>query len=93
MEVSINEMHQKVSLCVFEKDIENLNKIEKVVSKEIRTLDKWFDKFLDVCHSRMNKNPTTSPEWRLYNIKFDEYSRLKTLQNTVTKYVKDIKHI
>jgi len=51
-------------------------------------LDRWFTKYIDMFDERMAVLPTDNPIWKLYNVKFDEYSEINQTIKTAEYYMK-----
>lgn len=51
-------------------------------------LDRWFNKYLDMFDDKMNSTNNKDPVWKLYNAKYDEYSKLNSLITTAEYYLK-----
>ena len=51
-------------------------------------LDRWFTKYIDMFDEKMNSLPTSHPIWKLYNVKFDQYSEINQTIKTAEYYMK-----
>lgn len=66
-------------------------KIEEIYMDLINTrnkLDRWFTKYIDMFDEKMSTLPTNNPIWKLYNIKFDQYTDLNQTIKTAEYYMK-----
>ena len=51
-------------------------------------LDRWFNKYLDMFEEKMNASNRFDPVWKLYNVKFEEYSDVNMSIKTAEYYLK-----
>lgn len=51
-------------------------------------LDRWFNKYLDMFDEKMNASNRFDPVWKLYNVKFEEYSDVNMSIKTAEYYLK-----
>lgn len=67
----MNELERKIE------DMANKGKdlrpLQKDLTTKLKTLDKFFDKFLDDFNGRLSLEHTDRPEWQLYKSKLKEY--------------------
>ncbi len=67
------------------------HKIEEIYMELINSkgkLDRWFTKYIDMFDEQMNTLPTSHPIWKLYNVKFDQYSDINQTIKTAEYYMK-----
>lgn len=72
----------------------NRDKIQEILIEMTTTrfkLDQWFDLFLERFGERMDEEVNTSPLWRKYYKKFDEYADLKNQMLIAEHYLKNMK--
>jgi hypothetical protein len=93
MELSITENRDKMYLCVREQDLDALLKVRDGLMKDLKVMDKWFDKYLDMMDRKMKPETPNTPEWKLYHKKSDEYSDLKTLIKVADAYVRKLQAV
>lgn len=92
MELSLIEVRDKISLCVLDRDLDALVKVRDGLNKDLKVMDKWFDKYIDMMDRKMKPETPNTPEWKLYNRKFEEYSELKTIIKTADSYVRKLRN-
>ena len=66
-------------------------KVEEIYMELINSkgkLDRWFTKYIDMFDEQMNTLPTSHPIWKLYNVKFDQYSDINQTIKTAEYYMK-----
>lgn len=90
MELSVSEYYDKFSLCAIDRDLTALVKIRGSLYKQRQTMDAWFDKYLDIMNKRMSADNPNTPEWKLYNKKYEEYSDLNRLIVSAEQYIKKV---
>ena len=93
MELSIVENRDKISLCVIEHDLPALIKVRDGLEKDRKVMDKWFDKYIDMMDKKMKPETPNTPEWKLYNRKFEQYTDLVTLIKTADSYVRKLQAV
>jgi hypothetical protein len=91
MELSITEQRDKMSLCIRDGDLDALIKVRDSFNKELKVMDKWFDKYLEMMDRKMKPEEPNTPEWKLYHRKSEEYSDLKILIKTADVYVSKLR--
>lgn len=90
MELTMNEYYEKFSLCAIDGDLNALVKIRGSLYKQRQKMDAWFDKYLDTVNKRMDPENINTPEWKLYNKKFEEYSELNRVIQSAEQYIKKV---
>jgi hypothetical protein len=93
MELSKQEYLDKFSLCAIDRDIVALEKIRTSLLKQRISMDRWFDKYLDMFEKKMNVDETDTPIWKLYKQKSKEYSELNGVITTADVYIKKLKNV
>ena len=93
MELSKQEYLDKFSLCAIDRDVVALEKIRTALLKQRITLDRWFDKYLDMFEKKMNADEPDTPIWKLYKQKSKEYSELNGVITTADVYIKKLKNV
>ena len=93
MELTVTEMRDKISLCVLDRDLAALVKVRDSLAKDLKVMDKWFDKYLEMVDRKMKPETPNTPEWKLYHKKSDEYSDLLTLIKTADNYVRQLQTV
>jgi len=77
MELSKQEYMDKFSLCAIDHDIVALEKIRTSLIKQRISMDRWFDKYLDMFEKKMNSDEPDTPIWKLYKQKLKEYDKVQ----------------
>lgn len=93
MELSKQEYLDKFSLCAIDRDVVALEKIRTSLLKQRISMDRWFDKYLDMFEKKMNVDETDTPIWKLYKQKSKEYSELNGVITTADVYIKKLKNV
>ena len=93
MELSKQEYMDKFSLCAIDNDIVALEKIRTSLIKQRISMDRWFDKYLDMFEKKMNSDEPDTPIWKLYKQKSKEYSELNGVITTADVYIKKLKNV
>jgi hypothetical protein len=90
MELTVNEYYEKFSLCAQDGDLNALVKIRGSLYKQRQKMDSWFDKYLEMMDKRMDVEKTNTPEWKMYNKKFEEYSDLNRVIASAEQYIRKV---
>lgn len=90
MELTTNEYYEKFALCAMDRDLTSLVKIRGSLYKQRQKMDSWFDKYLEMMDKRMDVEKPNTPEWKLYNKKFEEYSELNRVIASAEQYIKKV---
>lgn len=90
MDITLNEMREKVSLCVIDRNTKDLTRVRDALVQERKVLDKWFDKYLDMFDRKMDPSNPNTKIWQLYHSKTKEYSDLQQLIRTTNEYLRKI---
>ena len=93
MDLSINEMRTKVSLCLADRDYDALTKIHLFLVHQSKVIDKWFDKYLYMFDKTMKPDHPDTNIWKMYHSKATEYSELKQLIRTTDAYLRKYKSV
>lgn len=56
------------------------------LTQQLKKLDAWFDKYLDMFDSQMDADNPNTPVWQLYHKKYNEYEKVQMLLNTTKHY-------
>lgn len=68
------------------RDRAGLDAMMSELNQKIKTLDAWFDKYLDMFDSQMDSENPNTPVWMLYNKKYNEYNTVNSCLTTVKHY-------
>lgn len=90
MELSVSEYYEKFSLCAIDRDLPALLRIRGALLKERQKMDRWFDKYLEMFDRKMDPAKVDTPEWKMYNKKSDEYSKLNQLIKSAEVYIQKV---
>lgn len=90
MELTVSEYYEKFALCAQDRDLNALVKIRGSLYKQRQKMDAWFDKYLETVEKRMDPENTNTPEWKLYNKKYEEYSELNRVILSAEQYIKKV---
>ena len=90
MELSVSEYYEKCSLCAIDRDLPALLRIRGDLLKQRQKMDRWFDKYLDMFDRKMDPAKVDTPEWKMYNKKSDEYSKLNQLIKSAEAYIQKV---
>lgn len=90
MELTLQEMRDKVSLCVYVRDTPALTRVRDALVHERKVLDAWFDKYLDMFDRKMDPTKPNTKIWQLYHTKTREYSDLQQLIRTTNEYLRKL---
>jgi hypothetical protein len=93
MNLSKQEYLDKFSLCAMDRDVKSLERIYIELIKQRTVLDRWFDKYLDMFHKKMDAENPNTPIWKLYNQKSNEYSELNRVITTASVYLNKLKNV
>jgi len=63
-----------------------LDNLVSELSTKIKTLDAWFDKYLDMFDSQMDSDNPNTPVWALYKKKYNEYDTVNSCLTSVKHY-------
>jgi len=67
-------------------DRAGLDNLISEMTQKIKTLDAWFDKYLDMFDSQMDSDNPNTPVWALYNKKFGEYNNINSCLTSLKHY-------
>jgi hypothetical protein len=70
------------------KDKATINEIYIDLSNQKIKLDRWFDKFLDMFDEKLSHCNSSDPVKKLYNTKFEEYSKVARALKLAESYLK-----
>ena len=76
-----------------DRDVKSLERIYIELIKQRTVLDRWFDKYLDMFHKKMDAENPNTPIWKLYNQKSNEYSELNRVITTASVYLNKLKNV
>ena len=93
MNLSKQEYLDKFSLCAMDDDVKSLERIYIELIKQRTVLDRWFDKYLDMFHKKMDPDSPDTPIWKLYKQKSNEYSELNGVITTANAYINKLKNV
>lgn len=85
--MNLTQTQQDLSSAYAQRERVKLEEIHAALVNTRAKLDRWFDKYIDMFDNKMNSTPTSHPVWMLYNLKFDEYSKLNKTIKTAEHYM------
>jgi hypothetical protein len=80
------EIENKMLELAMAADVAGLTKLLTDLKTQRRKLDAWFDKYLEMFDSKMNKTPKADPVWKMYDKKYSEYQELESSIKRVNYY-------
>ncbi len=80
------EVENKMLEFAMSYDVAGLTTLLGDLKAQKRKLDAWFDKYLDMFDSKMNKTAKNDPVWKMYDKKFVEYQELEANIKRVNYY-------
>jgi hypothetical protein len=89
--MTVIELESSIYVSAHTRDYETLNTLIEDLRSRIFKLDRWFDMFLDRFDEKLSECDRSDPVKKLYNTKFDEYSKIKQLIVVAENYMK--KHV
>ena len=81
-------MESKIVVAAALHDQETICNIYIELSNAKMKMDRWFDKFLDRFSDDLDKIDRNDPIKKLYNSKFDEYSKVSRTLRVAEIYMK-----
>lgn len=69
-------------------DIDKIRGIYVELYSTKTKLDRWFDKYLDMFNDKLENCDRDDPVKKLYNSKFDEYSKVSRVIKVAENYMK-----
>jgi len=70
------------------RDLDRVREIYIELSSARTKLDRWFDKYIDMFNEKLERVDRNDPVKKLYNTKFDEYSKISRVIRVAEKYMK-----
>jgi len=87
------DMKQQLSEAFIFNNVEKLKELYIALLNKRSFLDKWFDKFIDTYDNKLTTSNRSSPVWKKYHQKFDEYETLVSDLKVAEYYLKRIKNV
>jgi hypothetical protein len=84
-------MRQIESQIIIAKDLRDLATVNEIyinLSNEKAKMDRWFDKFIDMFDEKLSHCDRNDPVKKLYNSKFEEYSKISRAMKLAETYMK-----
>jgi hypothetical protein len=86
--MTLTELERNLYASVREQDPSTLQSVTENLRGRLFKLDRWFDMFLDKFSSKLDEVDRNDPIKKMYNTKFDEYSKTKQLIVVAESYMK-----
>jgi hypothetical protein len=83
----------KLSNAFLYNDSDTIETIFIELCNKRRFLDKWFDKFLDMYDTTMNKEDQSSPIWKKYYERFSEYELITSDIRHAEYYMNKVQNV
>ena len=89
MEMTLREIESNVYKAAYDRNKETLRSMTGELQGRLIKMDRWFDMFLDKFDEKLSdvELDRNDPVKKLYNSKFDEYSRTKQLKIVAESYL------
>ena len=86
--MNTSSMESKIVVAAALHDQDTIRDIYIELSNDKMKMDRWFDKFLDRFSDDLDKIDRNDPIKKLYNSKFDEYSKVSRTLRVAEIYMK-----
>lgn len=86
--MNTSSMESKIVVAAALHDQDTIRDIYIELSNAKMKMDRWFDKFLDRFSDDLDKIDRNDPIKKLYNSKFDEYSKVSRTLRVAEIYMK-----
>ena len=92
MEMTLREIENSMYKAAYDKRKDTLRELVGELQGRLIKMDRWFDMFLDKFDEKLSDVELSreDPVKKLYNSKFDEYSRTKQLKIVAESYMKNV---
>lgn len=84
------DYRKELSQANIDKNKYELEKLINTIKADVSYLDKWFDMFIEKFSDRMDVEDRSSPVWKKYYERFDEYSDLQRQLMTAEYYIQNV---
>lgn len=86
--MTLTELERNLYASVRDRDTNTLQSVTNDLRGRLFKLDRWFDMFLDRFSAKLDEVDRNDPIKKMYNTKFDEYSKTKQLMVVAESYMK-----
>lgn len=86
--MNMRQIESKIIIAKDLRDTATINEIYIELSNEKAKMDRWFDKFLDMFDEKLSNCDRSDPVKKLYNSKFEEYTKLSRAMKLAETYMK-----
>lgn len=86
--VNLYTVESEIVTAAALRDMDKIREIYIELSSSRSKLDRWFDKYLDMFNEKLERVDRNDPIKKLYNTKFDEYSKISRIIRVAEKYMK-----
>ena len=86
--MNLRNIESKIIIAKDLNDKDTINEIYIELSNDKQKMDRWFDKFLDMFDQKLTECDRNDPVKKLYNTKFEEYSKISRAMKLAESYMK-----
>ena len=86
--VNLYTVESEIVTAAALRDMDKIREIYIELSSSRSKLDRWFDKYLDMFNEKLERVDRNDPIKKLYNTKFDEYSKISRIIRVAENYMK-----
>lgn len=85
--MNLDTLEKEIIVARQYREYGKLNDIHQQLFAALMKMDRWFDKYLDLFSEKLSEVDKSDPIRRLYNAKFDEYSKISHLIRVTRSYM------
>lgn len=86
--MNMRQIESQIIIAKDLRDMETIHNIYVSLSNEKSKMDRWFDKFIDMFDEKLSDCDRNDPVKKLYNSKFEEYSKISRAMKLAETYMK-----
>lgn len=86
--MNLQHIESKIVTAANLRELDVVREIYIELSSEQMKMNRWFDKYLDRFSEKLDQVDRNDPIKKLYNSKFDEYSRISRAMKIAESYMK-----
>ena len=86
--MNLQHIESKIVTAANLRELDVVREIYIELSSEQMKMNRWFDKYLDRFSDKLDQVDRNDPIKKLYNSKFDEYSRISRAMKIAESYMK-----
>ncbi len=91
--MNLNSIESKIVTAYALKDQKTLSDTYIELATEKNKLDRWFNKYIDMFDEKLSTCDKNDPIRKLYNNKFDHYTKLSRCLRIAESYMKKEAHV